>query len=318
MNQLIIILLIILIILVSIVGILLYSSLNKNRRENRLIAAQAKESLQRSAYSDQKIAQDFEVLLNQIQSLARYQSSSIQTMDWMQGQIESMSHIMTNTKHRGNWGEYQLEALLSLYAGQNSKIFSMQYSLDNGKIADAAFHIPGKDKVLCIDSKFPMENFNRISQNGEKSAVYEKAFKQNMKKHIDDISQKYITHQTMPEAVMFIPSEAIYSYVCGKCSDIIEYALKKHVLLCSPTTLAGIVFTLISSTKDFYRASHIEEIEKNLYLLQEDLNRLMDRISKAEKAAEQAKNQMELIGISARRINSRFEKISGIRKDEND
>ena len=165
--------------------------------------------------------------------------------------INALNDIMVNKKSRGNWGEYQLNNLLSVYAGDNQSIFETQYSLKNGYIGDVALKIPG-EKVLIIDSKFPLENFRKLdsvesAENDIKK--FESAFKQDIKKHINDISKKYITSETIENAVMFIPSEAIYMEVCAKYSELIEYAHHKHVLLTCPTTLIGVVFTLINITK---------------------------------------------------------------------
>lgn len=254
---------------------------------------------------------EFNQIIDQIHLLQKEQVVSSKSIEIMEKDIRDMNRVMTNTKQRGNWGEYQLEHLLSLYAGQNPEIFEMQYTLNNGKIADAAFHLPNDHKVLCIDSKFPMENYIEMNEDEENREYYFRQFKGNMKKHIDDISKKYITAQTMNQAILFIPSEAIYQFVCAKCEDLVSYALKKHVFITSPTTLVGITFTLISSTKDFYRASHLEEIEQSLLLLQEDVERLVERSEKAEKSLESLAQQFHNVSTSSKKIKNRIDKITG-------
>ena len=171
--------------------------------------------------------------------------------------MHEINVIMTNTKKRGTFGEYQLYHILSLYCGDNQHIYEEQYRLSNGKIGDAALHLPGNTKVLIIDSKFPMENYLKIVDN-PKDISYQNEFKKNVKKHIDDISNKYITEETLEEAVMFIPSEAIYLYLCDECADLYDYAHNKKVLMTSPSTLMGVVFTLINITKDFNRSENIK------------------------------------------------------------
>ena len=104
-------------------------------------------------------------------------------------------------------------------------------------------HLPGEEKVMIIDSKFPLENYQNLlkdSLGDLEVQKYESLFKQNIKKHINDIAKKYITSETVENAVMFIPSEAIYMYVCANCSDMIEFAHKKHILITCPTTLIGV------------------------------------------------------------------------------
>lgn len=242
----------------------------------------------------------------QMNDVQKNQATSRYSLNQMEDYLYRMNQVMTNTKSRGNWGEYQLDVLLSIYCGENPSIYQMQYGLKNGKICDCAFHIPGSDKVLCIDSKFPMENYLNVQQDLDS---YLRPFKSNMKKHIDDVADKYITQETMPYALLFIPSESIYQFVCAKCDDLFTYAMQRHVMLVSPTTLVAQVMTLLESTKDFYRTNHMEEIEKNILTLQEDANRLVERSQRAEKNLQTLMTQFHQVSISAEKINNRIERM---------
>ncbi len=178
-------------------------------------------------------------------------------------------HIMTNAKKRGTWGEYQLDHLVRTCLGDSPFIYSSQYHLQNGKISDGAFHLPGTEQVLCIDSKFPMENYLKMAAEPESAAFFEKELRRNIRKHILDVSEKYITPQTLDTAILFIPNEGLFEYLCSDGADLMSFALEHHVMLVSPTTLAGVVFTLLASTKSFYRAQNLQEIESRM----EDLSR---------------------------------------------
>lgn len=224
-----------------------------------------------------------------------------QKIDGLVEDIHDMNAIMTNTKKRGTFGEYQLYHLLSLYCGDNEHIYAQQYHLKNGKIGDAALHLPGDERVLIIDSKFPMENYLKIVDHPELE-IYQKEFKKNVKKHIDDIANKYINEETLEEAIMFIPSEAIYLYLCDECADLYEYAHKKRVLMTSPSTLMGVVFTLINITKDFNRSENIKEIEKRIISLKEDVDRLDARYEKVKKNLETLDKSLRDLGISKDKI----------------
>lgn len=220
---------------------------------------------------------------------------------------------MVNKKARGNWGEYQLGMLLALYAGDNREVYEEQFTLDNRMIADAVLHIPGSDRLLCIDSKFPLEYYQGIvesEQAGERQTRYSALFKTSIKKHIDDIAHKYITPQTSDQAVMFVPSEAIYTYICSQCNDLLEYSYQKHVLMTSPTTLIGVVFTMVHATKDVRRSEHVRALESEIRTLSEDAGRLMQRLEKSEKALEQSMSLFSEAQTSARKITRRIEKIS--------
>lgn len=256
---------------------------------------------QESATQTANISHQFDAILHQIQNLRSEQTASFQTMDAMDARLDTINRVMTNTKARGNWGEYQLESLLEMYAGSNPEIYAMQYTLSNGKIADAILHLPNDAHVLCIDSKFPMENYLKQQDS---------LFMRDMKKHIDDIANKYITYETMNQAILFLPSEAIYQYICAKQVDILNYALEHHVLLTSPTTLIGIVYTLLASTRDFYRASHMEEIESDILSLQEDIKRLCLRSEKAEKTLDTLHKQFHDVSVSSHKLAARMEHMA--------
>lgn len=309
MELLIVILLVVLICLLLAGIYILNMSLQRNQQGTDLLVSKNSESAKNSAAMDARITKEFDVLLSHLQHLVKNQATDGQIIDSMSEQIESMTKVMTNTKMRGNWGEYQLENLLSNYAGTNRQIFSMQYMLQNGKIADAVFHLPETGKLLCIDSKFPMENYLNLMEDPQNEEIYKSRLKNNVKKHVDDISSKYITEETLNQAILFLPSEAIYQYLCGRVPELIEYALHKHVVLASPTTLVALVYTVVQADENYFRASHIEEIERNLQLLEEDLQRLVERSEKAEKSLAALSVQFHQVSISANKLNTRFTRI---------
>lgn len=254
-------------------------------------------------------------LIVEIKHTNKEENETIRSIENMEQDLKKMNLIFNNTKQRGNWGEYQLEYLLNMYASENKEVFQMQYPLENKKIADAILYTYDH-QILCIDSKFPMENYLKMIEDKENQEYYFRLFKNNMKKHIQDISQKYITPQTMNQAILFIPSEAIYQFVCAKCSDLFQEALSSHVLLASPTTLVGIVYTILSQTKDFYRQEHVEEIEKDLKVLLEDVNRLLQRSEKAQNNLNLLQDQFEMVHTSCKKIGKRIQKITEGEQDD--
>ena len=254
-------------------------------------------------------------LIVEIKHKNKEENETIRSIENMEQDLKKMNLIFNNTKQRGNWGEYQLEYLLNMYASENKEVFQMQYPLENKKIADAILYTYDH-QILCIDSKFPMENYLKMIEDKENQEYYFRLFKNNMKKHIQDISQKYITPQTMNQAILFIPSEAIYQFVCAKCSDLFQEALSSHVLLASPTTLVGIVYTILSQTKDFYRQEHGEEIEKDLKVLLEDVNRLLQRSEKAQNNLNLLQDQFEMVHTSCKKIGKRIQKITEGEQDD--
>lgn len=285
-----IVLSIICIVLLVIVIYLLYTS--QMKIHDKMIQTEAAHSSLNGQYNS---------IISLLNETNRSHGQSDVKINHMIDGMHEINVIMTNTKKRGTFGEYQLYHILSLYCGDNQHIYEEQYHLSNGKIGDAALHLPGNTKVLIIDSKFPMENYLKIVDN-PKDISYQNEFKKNVKKHIDDISNKYITEETLEEAVMFIPSEAIYLYLCDECADLYDYAHNKKVLMTSPSTLMGVVFTLINITKDFNRSENIKEIEKQIIKLKSDTDRLDDRYGKVMKNLNTLEKSLKELEISKDKI----------------
>lgn len=183
-------------------------------------------------------------------------------------QLQNLQDILKNPKQRGVLGEYFLEETLKNVLPPNS--YKMQYGFADGSIVDAAVFV--KDKIIPIDSKFSLENYEKIlaAKNQEDREKLEKAFKQDLKNRIDETS-KYIKpgEGTMDFAFMFIPSEAIYydllvnkvGAVQVNTRDLIEYAFKeKQVIIVSPTSFLAYLQTVLQGL----RALQIEESAKQI------------------------------------------------------
>lgn len=268
------------------------------------------------------IVQNQENIKKEINRMNEKNSSNSEMISRMSLHIDDINNIMINKKSRGNWGEYQLNSLISIYAGESKEVFESQYTLKNGMIGDVALHLPGSEKVMVIDSKFPMENYKKLvdeNLNDEQFNKYKNAFKQDIKKHINDISNKYIiSTETTDLAIMFIPSEAIYTYICAENTDLIDYGHKQHVLITSPTTLLGVVFTLVNATKDYNRTKNIKSIEKQIVLMSDDARRLVERLDKVQNNVNTLQKSLDDAKISSKSLNKRIQKIVDGYTDEND
>lgn len=193
-------------------------------------------------------------------------------------QLQNLQDVLQNPKQRGVLGEYYLETVLKnvLPPGR----FQMQYKFSDGEIVDAVIFLD-KDKILPIDSKFSLENYNRILEERDSAERerLEKLFKQDLKNRIDETA-KYIRpkENTMDFAFMFIPSEAIYydllinqvGAVKTSTRDLIEYAFQqKHVIIVSPTSFMAYLQTVLQGL----RALQIEESAKEIRKRVEELGR---------------------------------------------
>lgn len=193
------------------------------------------------------------------------------------GQLKNLEDILKNPKQRGILGEYYLETLLKNVFPPG--MYKMQYAFKDGLIVDAVIHV--KDKLIPIDSKFSLENYNRIreEQDPVERERLEKVFKADLKNRIDETA-KYVRPEegTMDFAFMFIPAEGIYydllvnqvGSVKTNTRDLIEYAfIEKRVHIVSPTTFLSHLKMVLQGLK----AMQIEESAKEIKKRVEDLGR---------------------------------------------
>ena len=187
-------------------------------------------------------------------------------------QLESLQDILKNPKQRGVLGEYYLETVLKNVLPPGS--FQMQYEFKDGTIVDAAVFV--KDKVIPIDSKFSLENYNRLLETKDEAEQkrLETAFRDDLKMRIDETA-KYVKPEegTMEFAFMFIPAEAVYydllvnkiGAVKSSTRDLIQYAAgEKKVMIVSPTTFLAYLQTVLQGLKALQIEESAKEIRKRV------------------------------------------------------
>jgi DNA recombination protein RmuC len=193
-------------------------------------------------------------------------------------ELRQLQNVLQNPKQRGVLGEFYLEQILQNLLPPTS--YSLQHKLTEGFVVDAVIHLDGK--VLPIDSKFSLENYNRlIDAKDEERASFEKAFKEDLKRRIDETA-KYIQPKkgTLDQALMFIPSEAIYydllankvgaAGVSGR--DLMQYAaVEKRVVIVGPSTLSAMLQVIVQGLRSLEIQKDTEVIKKNIEQLQKHL-----------------------------------------------
>ena len=212
------------------------------------------------------------------EKLTKIDDTNKQVMGFAE-QLQSLENILKNPKQRGILGEYYLETLLknTFHPGQ----YQMQYQFKNGESVDAIVRV--KDKLIPIDSKFSLENYNKIieEKNQSKKEQLQKDFKQDLKNRIDETS-KYIRPEegTMDFAFMFIPSEGIYydllvnqvGALKVNTRDLIEYAFrKKRVIIVSPTSFAAYLQTVLQGLRSLQIEESVKDIIKRIEALSKHL-----------------------------------------------
>lgn len=231
----------------------------------------------------------------------------------LSGNVTSLQAILSDKKSRGAFGEIQLQNLLQNMLPESQ--FSLQHTLSNGKRADCLLLLPEPTGNLVIDAKFPLENYRRL-QNADNDAdkkVADTAFRNDIKKHIQDIAEKYIIeNETSDGAILFIPAEAIFAEIHGHYEDLVEFAHQKRVWLTSPTTMMAILTTARAVLKDAATRQQIHIIQEHLVALGKDFNRFQDRMDNLSKHIQQAHKDVEEVHISSQKLTSRFQKIETV------
>ncbi|MDD2181142.1 MAG: DNA recombination protein RmuC [Bacilli bacterium] len=244
-------------------------------------------------------------------------------IDLLSNDIVSLQSVLTDKKSRGVFGEVHLAHIMSsIFGDNNNKIYQMQYSFNNSTIADCVLFAPEPLGVIAIDSKFPLENYQAMV-NRENSEVIrtnaEKIFKQDMKKHIDDISSKYIIPGvTSDQAILFLPAEAIFAEVHAYHQDLIDYSYKKKVWITSPTTLISTLTTIQIIIKNIERDKYASIIHQELKYLDNEFKRYKDRWDRLSKSIDTVSREVKDIHTTTDKITKKFNSISQVEIQELD
>ena len=273
---------------------------------------------------NERIDQNFEktnkTFTNVLERLSKIDEAQ-KKIDTLGEDIVSLQEVLTDKKTRGIYGEVNLKHILTNVFGENNdKIYKLQYTFENGSIADSVLFAPEPLGVIAIDSKFPLENYqNMVNKENSKESrnMYEKLFKQDMKKHIDAISSKYIIPGvTSDQAILFLPAEAIFAEVNAYHQDIIDYAYKKRVWITSPTTLISTLTTIQIIIKNIERDKYTKVIHNELKLLNEEFIRYKDRWDKLYRSIETASKDVKDIHVTTDKITKRFSSINQVEMDK--
>ena len=157
-----------------------------------------------------------------------------------------------------------------------------------------------------------MKNYLKLIDslnNNNNNKLYKNVslFKSDIKKHIDNISKKYITNENTDFTVILILNEYIYTYICSEQSEFINYGHSKHVLITSQTTLIGVVFILVNATKNFNKNKYVKEIEKIIITMYDYSRRLIERIEKVQKAEDNLNKALKDTKVSSEKINNKIQ-----------
>jgi DNA recombination protein RmuC len=225
--------------------------------------------------------------------------------------VVTLQEILNDKRSRGAFGEVQLTALIRNVMPEQH--FSFQHTLSNDKRPDCILFLPEPTGNVVIDAKFPLENYKILIDNAQSDIAKreaERQFKVDIKKHIQDIAEKYILPgETADGAVMFIPAESIFAEIHAHHPDLVELAQREKVWLVSPTTMMAILTTARAVLKDAATRKEVHEIQKHLRLLADDFGRFQLRMDNLAKHIKQAQADVDQVHTSSQKISQRFLQI---------
>lgn len=238
-------------------------------------------------------------------------------IDNLSNDIVSLQTVLTDKKSRGIFGEVNLKQILtSVFGESNDKIYKMQYTLSTGVITDSIVFAPSPLGAICIDSKFPLENYRYMLEKGiteEERKRREKLFEIDVRKHIDAISKKYIIEgETSNQAIMFLPAEAIFAEINAYHPNIINYAYHNKVYIASPTTLMSLLTIIQAVLMGMERDKYASIIHSELNKLGEEFLRYKDRWDKLSNHIETVSKDVKEIHITTDKITKRFDSINNV------
>ncbi|OGS96101.1 MAG: hypothetical protein A3H31_01555 [Gallionellales bacterium RIFCSPLOWO2_02_FULL_57_47] len=238
-------------------------------------------------------------------------------IDGLTTNMVSLQELLGDKRSRGAFGEVQLEGLVRNIMPPQS--YAMQHTLPNGNRADCVLMLPEPTGMVAVDSKFPLENYHRMFDAGlaeSDKLLAQRQFKADIKKHVDDISSKYIIPGvTSDGAVMFVPAEAVFAEIHAHHPDVVDYAMQRRVWVVSPTTLMAVLNTARAVMKDVETRKQVHIIQDELGKLGKDFGRFDERMKKLAEHIRQANKDVEDVQISSRKITEQFAKIERVELD---
>ncbi len=269
---------------------------------------------------DQSLEKTNKTFANVLERLSKIDEAQ-KKIDGLSSDIISLQSVLTDKKTRGIFGEVNLSFILeNAFGGTSSGIYSLQHKMSNGFIADALLFAPAPLGTIAIDSKFPLENYERMTNKNislEERAMYEKQFKIDFKKHIDAISSKYIIPgETAGEAILFLPAEAIFAEVNAYHRDILDYAYSKKVWITSPTTIMSMLTIISMVLKNMERDKYAQVIHEELNKLSLEFSRYKERWDKLARNIKTVSNSVEELNTTSDKITKRFDSINKVEVDK--
>ena len=229
------------------------------------------------------------------------------------GEVSGLQSILSNKQARGAFGEKQMQDLIRAFLP--ARAFTFQQTLSNNTRVDALIHMPEGHGDVAVDSKFPMESWRRMieAEGSYEADGAKRDFRNDMLKHIKDISRKYLIEgETYELALLFLPSDAIFAELHNEFDAVVDKGFAQRVVIVSPTTFMATLHTMQAVMNDAEIQKNAALIKREVSVMAEDVARLDERVARLQKHFRLADKDMSDIQISSRKISSRAKKIGSV------
>ena len=221
----------------------------------------------------------------------------------MTDEVISLKDILANKQSRGAFGQGQMEAIVR--DGLPAGAYEFQYTLANKSRPDCVIRLPGDERVLAVDAKFPLEAFTALRKAGDDEARRAAAqrVRSDIGKHVKDIAERYLSPgETQDIALMFVPSESIYADLVEHFDELVQKAHRARVVIVSPSLLRMAIEVTRTMQRDARLRDGLQEIHAEVGRLVEDARRLGERAARLETHYRQAQDEVGGVVTSAEKV----------------
>jgi len=226
-------------------------------------------------------------------------------------EVVSLKDILANKQARGAFGQGRMEAIVR--DGLPSDAYDFQYTLKNKTRPDCVIRLPGDDRVMVVDAKFPLEAFT-LFKDARSDEARKAAFtrvRADVGKHVKDIAERYlVAGETQDIAVMFVPSESVYSDLVEHFDDVVQKAHRGRIIIVSPSLLMMAIQVMQTIVRDSRMRDQAHVIQSEVGKLLEDVRRLAERTAKLDVHFRQAQEDVGQIAMSSEKIVRRADRIN--------
>ena len=270
---------------------------------------------------DEKLSEGFKgttETMAQVRERLQAIDTAQRNIEKLSGDVVSLKQVLEGNQTRGRYGEFQLSMVLNNVFGGATGCYEEQYTIKRVKDgddvrADAVVFMPEPNKMICIDSKFPFQDYAKLfdAETDEEREKLTKDFGFAVKKHITAIKDKYIIPgKTAPEALMFIPNDGVFAFIHHNLDSVVDYARDQRVILTSPSTLPAILVTINMVRIEVERSKNLEEINNNLKALGKQFELFSGEWNTFSKQLETVSRSREKLDTRVNRITNKFDAIS--------